>query len=131
MAHQTQVTGAISELTAAKALMEGLGYEVSRPLVAEVYDLLARDPANNEYYRVQVKTLRIRADRDNALVVFARKGNGQPYSPDECDYILAVDGNRAFMFECTGQAEYWATETSASKRWIELTAVTKNEAEAV
>lgn len=121
MAHHTQVTGALSELTAAKALMEGLGYEVSRPLVPEVYDLLARDPANNQYYRVQVKTLRIRADRDNALVVFARKGNGQPYTTDDCDFIIGVDGQRAFMFECAGQAEYWATETSASKRWIELT----------
>ena len=122
MAYKTLVTGAISELVAAKALMEGLGYEVSRPLVAEVYDLLARDPLKNEYARVQVKTLRIRADRDNALVVYARKGDGKPYTRDEVDYIVAVDCDRAFMFECSGLSEYWSTEQSAKKRWVELTA---------
>jgi hypothetical protein len=120
MAHETQITGAISELTAAKLMMETLGYEVAKPLVQEVYDFLARDPANGKAYRVQVKTLRIRADRDNALVVMAKKGNGKPYSPDECDYIIAVDGSRAFMFECTGKSEYWSTEQTAKKRWIEL-----------
>ena len=35
------------------------------------------------------------------------------------------------MFECVGQREYWATEASASQRWIELTAVNENETEAV
>jgi hypothetical protein len=102
-------------------MMETLGYEVAKPLVPEVYDFLARDPVNGKAYRIQVKTLRIRADRDNALVVYARKGNGNAYTKDEVDYIVGVDGNRAFMFECTGFAEYWATETSAGKRWIELT----------
>lgn len=120
MAHETQITGAISELTAAKLLMESLGYEVAKPLVPEVYDFLARDPANGKAYRIQVKTLRIRTDRDNALVVYARKGNGQAYSRDEVDYIIGVDGNRAFMFECVGQAEYWSTEQSAKKRWVAL-----------
>lgn len=122
MAHFTQVTGALSELTAAKALMEGLGYEVSRPLVPEVYDLLARDPANNRYYRIQVKTLRVRTDRDNALVVIARKGNGKAYTTADCDYIIGVDGQRAFMFECRGCAEYWSTEHTAKTRWVQLTA---------
>jgi hypothetical protein len=120
MAHGTQITGAISELVAAKALMEGMGWEVAKPLVPEVYDYLARDPISGDAFRVQVKTLRIRADRDNALVVFARKGNGKPYSPSECDYIVAVDKNRAFMFECTGQSEYWSTEQTAKRRWVEI-----------
>ena len=131
MAYQTLVTGAISELVAAKALMEGLGYEVSRPLVPEVYDLLARDPEKNKYLRVQVKTLRIRDDRDNALVVYARKGNGKAYTRDEVDFIVAVDGNRAFMFECEGLTEYWSTEQSAKTRWVELSAIKTTEAEAV
>lgn len=129
MAHETQITGALSEITAKRALM-ALGWETAQPDIAEVYDLVARDPISREWKTIQVKTLRVREDRDNALVIYGRKGNGQPYSPAECDYIIGVDGQRAFMFECTGQAEYWATETSASKRWIELTA-TKNEAEAV
>lgn len=120
MAHETQVTGAISELMAAKLLMESLGYEVAKPLVPEVYDFLARDPANGKAYRIQVKTLRVRSDRDNALVVYARKGNGQPYTTDDCDYIIGVDGNRAFMFECVGYSEYWSTEQSAKTRWLEL-----------
>ena len=101
-------------------MMTQLGYEVSKPLVDEAYDLLARDPANGRYIRAQVKTLRIREDRDNALVVVARKGNGQAYTPDEVDVIIGVDGNRAFMFECDGKTEYWSTEQSAKKRWILL-----------
>jgi hypothetical protein len=128
MAHETTVTGAISELTAAKLLMETLGYEVARPLCPEVYDLLAWDPVNAKAYRIQVKTLRIRTDRANALVVYTRKNNGLPYTKEETDYIIGVDKNRAFMFECTGQTEYWSTEQSAKKRWIELN---NTEAEAV
>ena len=121
MAHSTQITGAVSELTAAKLLMETMGYEVAKPLVDEVYDLLARDPANGKSIRIQVKTLRVRTDRDNALVIYAKKGNGKPYTPDEVDYIVGVQNNRAFMFECTGLTEYWSTEQTAKKRWIELT----------
>ena len=120
MAHETQITGAISELVAAKLMMETLGYEVARPLCPEVYDFLARDPVNGKAHRVQVKTLRIRTDRDNQLVVYAKKGNGKPYTPEEVDLIIGVDGNRAFMFECTGLTEYWSTEQTAKKRWIEL-----------
>ncbi len=101
--------------------MTQMGYEVAKPLVPEVYDFLARDPLNGEVYRVQVKTLRVRADRDNALVVYARKGNGEPYTSDETDYIIGVDGNRAFMFDCTGLTEYWSTEQTAEKRWVKLT----------
>jgi hypothetical protein len=131
MAHETQITGAISELVAAKLLMETLGYEVAKPLVPEVYDFLARDPINGKAYRIQVKTLRIRTDRDNALVVYARKGNGNAYTKDEVDYIIGVDGNRAFMFECVGHAEYWSTEQTAKKRWIELGSDITTQMEAV
>ncbi len=120
MAHETQITGAISEMRAAELLMSRMGYEVSKPLVDEVYDFLARDPLSGVTFRIQVKTLRIRNDRDGNLVVYARKGNGDPYTPEEVDYIVGVDGNRAFMFECTGLSEYWATETSARKRWLLL-----------
>lgn len=100
--------------------MTQLGYEVSKPLLDEVYDLLARDPTNNAVYKIQVKTLRIREDRDNALVVVARKGNGQAYTPDEVDYIIGVNSDHAYMFECTGISEYWSTETSAKTRWLRL-----------
>jgi len=100
--------------------MESLGYEVAKPLVPEVYDFLARDPLNGESYRIQVKTLRIRSDRDNALVVYAKRGDGKPYTKEDVDYIVGVDGNRAFMFECEGHSEYWSTEQTAKKRWILL-----------
>lgn len=114
------MTGAISELTAASLMMSQLGYEVAKPLVPEVYDLLARDPANGEVYRVQVKTLRIRKDRDNALVVYTRKSNGKAYTAEEVDLIIGVNGDRAFMFDCEGLTEYWSTEQTARKRWITL-----------
>lgn len=134
MAYSTSITGGISELTAARALMS-VGYEVSKPIVPEVYDLLIRDPNNGRTYTVQVKTMFVREDRNNALVVYTRKGDGKPYG-SEVDYFVAVYGDKAYLFENTHQGEYWATEASASKRWIELTAVNEineesNEAEAV
>jgi len=128
LAHDTQVTGVVSELTAAKLLMTSLGYEVAKPFAPEVYDLLARDPVNGKAYRIQVKTLRVRTDRDNALVVYARKGNGKPYTKSDCDYIIGVKGNRAYMFECEGLTEYWSTEQTSKKRWILLE---NNESESV
>ncbi|MDQ0174437.1 hypothetical protein J2S08_000268 [Bacillus chungangensis] len=85
----------------------------------EVYDFLARDPANGRVYRVQVKTMHFREDR-RSLVVYARKGNGEPYTKDEVDYIIGIDNDRAFMFECEGQKEYWSTEQTVSRRWIQL-----------
>jgi len=121
MAHETQVTGKVSEMTAARALLAN-GWEVADPVVAEVYDLVAKDPANGEWYTVQIKTLRKRSDRNNELVVYARKGNGQPYQPQDCDYIIGVDGDTAYMFECRGISEYWSSEATAKKRWIKLTA---------
>lgn len=122
IAHVTQITGAVSEMTAASLMMSQLGYEVSKPLVDEVYDLLARDPANGDYLRVQVKTLNVRADRNGALVVVARKGNGKAYTADEVDLIVGVSGDHAYMFECTGLSEYWSTEQSAKTRWLRLAA---------
>ncbi|AWC29103.1 group I intron-associated PD-(D/E)XK endonuclease [Bacillus cytotoxicus] len=126
MAHETTVKGGCSELRVALALLN-LGWEVAKPLIPEVYDLVARDPLNKQWYKIQVKTIRVRQDRDNALVVRATKGNDQAYTSEDCDYIAGVEGDRVFMFECAGQREYWATKTSASQRWIELTAVTNNE----
>lgn len=130
MAHETQVTGALSEHFAAIALLNA-GYEVSKPVVPEVYDYTVRDPLNKRYYRVQVKTLRIRADRDNALVVYAKKGNGEPYTTADTDYIIGVDlaNQRCYMFECRGVSEYWSTEESAKERWIELNIFENNESE--
>lgn len=132
MAHESMVTGALSEHFAAIALLNA-GYEVSKPVLPEVYDFSIRDPLNGNHYRVQVKTLRIRADRDNALVVMAKKGNGEAYTTEDTDYIIGVDlvNQRCYMFECRGCSEYWSTEETAKTRWISLDIFESNESEAV
>ncbi|MCM3314852.1 group I intron-associated PD-(D/E)XK endonuclease [Psychrobacillus sp. MER TA 17] len=123
MAHSTERTGAYSELVAMTALTAN-GYTVSKPFTKEKYDLIAEDPLGHTA-RYQVKTIHRRADRNNDLVVFATTGGGKRYSQSDFDYFIAVLGDeneppRAFLFENTGQREYWATESRAAKRWVEL-----------
>ncbi|PAE24025.1 group I intron-associated PD-(D/E)XK endonuclease [Bacillus sp. 7894-2] len=120
MAHETQVKGTISELTAAMALLSN-GWEVSFPAVDEVYDLVIRDPLTNEFKTAQVKTIRRREDRGNEMVVYSKKGNGEAYTPQDSDYIIGVEGQDVYMFECSGKREYWAKDSSAAKRWIRFT----------
>jgi hypothetical protein len=120
MAHETQVTGAVSELTAAMALLSN-GYEVARPLVPEKYDLIIRDPLTNDKFTVQVKTIRRRTDRSNEMVVYATNGKGEAYQPQDCDLLIGIEGDTAYMFECTGIKEYWASDTTAAKRWVKFT----------
>jgi hypothetical protein len=131
LAHFTQVTGAVSELKTMQALMSN-GWEVASPAVAEVYDLVAKDPLSNEWRTIQVKTARVREDRGGAIVIYAKKGNGQAYSTDECDLIAGVLGDTVYLFENRGIGEYWSSEATAAQRWIELTAINENnESEAV
>jgi hypothetical protein len=120
MAHGTQVTGAISELTVARALLSN-GWEVSAPMVDEVYDLVARDPLTKDFKTIQVKTIRRRRDRNNELVIYATNGKGEPYTPDTCDYLVGVEGDTVYMTECVGIKEYWASDAAASKRWVKFT----------
>lgn len=124
MAHLTEVVGVYSELAAEMALLAN-GYVVSRPRTAEAYDLKAEDPLTGEEVKIQVKTIRVREDRDDDWVVYARKGNGEPYVKSDADYIIGVlvdEGcpPRVYMFENREIGEYWASETRASKRWVEL-----------
>lgn len=124
MAHITEVVGTYSELAAEMALLAN-GYVVSRPSTAEVFDLKAEDPRTGEELKIQVKTIHIRADRGNDWVIYSRKGNGEPYVKSEADYIIGVlvdEGYppRVWMFENREIGEYWASETRASKRWVEL-----------
>lgn len=121
MAHQTQVRGTVSELTAARALLSN-GWDVAFPVVDEVYDIIARDPFTNEFKTIQVKTIRRRVDRGNDLVVYATNGKGEPYKPEDVDYIVGVEGDTVYMFECEGKKEYWATDTSAARRWVRFNA---------
>lgn len=122
MAHKTQVTGTLSELTAARALLAN-GWEVSLPAVDEVYDIVAKDPVDSEFKSIQVKTIRRRKDRNNEMVVYATNGKGEPYDPADCDYIVGVEENTVYMFENTGLKEYWRTDVSAAKRWVKLSEI--------
>lgn len=119
MAHQTQVTGTLSELLAAASLLEN-GWEVAIPAASEVYDLVGKDPVNGKWYTFQVKTIRRRTDRKGELVVYAKKGNGDAYSLEDCDYLLGVLDDSVFMFENRGLREYWASDEAAETRWVRL-----------
>ena len=120
MAHETQVKGKLSEITVVKALLAN-GWEVAEPSVDEIYDIVAKDPLNGEWKTFQVKTIRRRRDRNNEMVIYATDGGGKPYQPQDCDYIVGVEGDIAYVTECTGIREYWATDKAASERWVRLT----------
>lgn len=124
IAHITETTGKYSELAARLALLAN-GWTVHKSETDEAYDILARDPINGEYAKIQVKTVRQRMDRGGDLVVYAKKGNGTTYDLADADYIVGVwaqDGEmpRVFMFENRLCGEYWAREATASERWVEL-----------
>ena len=126
MAHISSVTGKVSELTAAMALLN-IGWEVAMPVVDEVYDLVGKDPANGEWATMQVKTLRKRTDRDGTwYVINGARGNGENYSADEIDYMLGVDAETGdvYMTECRNLSEYWQRPggDGAKYRWVKLTA---------
>ena len=123
------MTGKYSELIARASLLAN-GWRVHTSDTEEAYDILATDPVSSEHVRIQVKTIRQRIDRIKRdgtvdLVVYAKKGNGEPYDQSDADAIigvLAVDGEvpRVYMFENRGIGEYWASEQRAAERWIEL-----------
>jgi hypothetical protein len=124
MAHLTEVVGKYSEVVAELALLAN-GFAVSYPQLAEPYDFKAADPLTGDELKIQVKTIRKRADRNNDLVVYATNGKGARYEQSDVDYFIGVLGEegevpRVFMFENRGLREYWASESRASKRWVEL-----------
>jgi hypothetical protein len=109
------------------------GWITSKPDTDESYDVVARDPLNHEWKTFQVKSIRIRADRGNELVIMARKGNGEPYSQSDADYIIGVLGAeegtlpRVYMFVNRGLGEYWSTQQRAEQRWVRLPIDTQRE----
>jgi hypothetical protein len=124
MAYKTETIGKFSELIAMASLMANGWQAVGKPETEEAFDISARDPLG-KFVTFQVKTMKIRGDRKGELVVQTRNGKGRGYSPAEVDYIIGVlgaDGEkpRVWMFENTGQQEYWASEQTAAKRWVEL-----------
>lgn len=120
MAHETQVTGKLSEMTVARALIAN-GWEVSDPIVDEIYDLVAKDPLTGDFKTIQVKTIRRRSDRNNEMVMYATNGKGNAYQPQDCDYIAGVEGDNVYLTECRGIKEYWASDKAASDRWVKFT----------
>lgn len=123
-AHSSEVVGKYSELVARIALMAS-GWTVHKAETEEAYDILACDPLTGNYVKIQVKTIRQRADRGGDLVIYAKKGNGTTYDRAEVDYVVgiwAADGEipRVYMLENRMLGEYWASEATASQRWIEL-----------
>lgn len=119
MAHISQSIGAHSELRAQAALLAN-GYEIAKPIVPEVYDLVARCPYSGRWLTFQVKTARIREDRGGAIVVDAKRANGRVYSRLEADYIIGVVGEDVYLIENRELGEYWVTPENINRRWRRL-----------
>lgn len=111
------------------------GWTVATTDTDEPFDLVAKDPANGEWYTFQVKTVRVRKDRGGEYVVNARKSDGSVYSKSDVDYFIGVlvpDGEdvpRVWMFENRGISEYWAAAERADKRWVSLPIAITNKEE--
>ena len=120
MASESTNIGTHSELRVMTALLAN-GYEVSKPIAPEPYDLTVRDPRSGEHFRVQVKTARVREDRDGAIVVTARKSNGQTYTREECDYLAGVTEDAVYLIPNVEQTEYWAKPDLVDAKWTRLT----------
>ena len=123
-AHASEVIGKYSEVIA-KAALIAAGFEVAETETDEPYDFVAKDPLNGEWATFQCKTIRIRHDRGGEMVISAKNGRGDGYDKTDVDYIIGVlaengEVPRVFYFENRGCREYWASEQSASKRWVEL-----------
>lgn len=126
MAHSSTLTGGVSE-SIAQAMFMRHGFSVFTSLVPEAYDLIVggKDAeGNNEMFTVQVKTLKIRHDREGQLVVKGAGGDRKPYSKSDVDYLFGVHlpTNTGFLIPNTEQVEYWAKDfETARKKWTEFT----------
>lgn len=123
-AHVTEITGMYSELAARLALI-GNGWVVHTSETRESYDILATEPLTGEFKRIQVKTIKIRDDRRDDFVIYARKSNGEPYRKSDADLIIGVlvaEGEvpRVWIFENRELTEYWCGQARAAERWVEL-----------
>lgn len=130
MAHYSQLTGYTSEKIVELGLMT-MGWQVSRPVVDESYDLLVHKPDTppDQFLRLQVKTIRRRDDRKNEMVIYATNGRKRPYTKDDCDYLVGVEGTTFYFVPCIGQQEYWASDEKAAQKWerfeLDLSKTTK------
>jgi hypothetical protein len=119
VANETLTKGKYAELLAATALLAN-GWTVAEPLALEPFDLVARDPVNGRWHRIQVKTARRRDDRNGEIVVYAKKSNGAVYTRDDCDLIIGVVDDEVYMFPNRELSEYWVHPNTIESRWTKL-----------
>lgn len=123
MAHVSSLTGSISESLAAAMLMEN-GFSVFTSLVPEAYDLIAvgtLEDGKKETFRIQVKTIKIRNDREGQIVVRGANQKGVPYSTDDVDYLFGIYGTRGYLIPNNNQVEYWSSNfEAAANKWTEF-----------
>lgn len=113
--------GRSSELLAMYALLSK-GYIVLEPTVpAEPFDMAITKQGSNTISRIQVKKIieRTRDGRDY-YVIRGMRGNGKPYTTDDCDFMLGIIGKKAFLTPCRGISEYWVRKEDASEKWTEI-----------
>lgn len=113
--------GRHSELLAMSALIAA-GYVVMEPTLPEPFDIgIMERGGNHDLKRVQVKTI-IERERNGVAyyVIRGLKNSGKPYTTADCDYMLGIAGDKAYLTECTGLTEYWCKKSEASEKWKEL-----------
>src|SRR5699024_12066493 len=124
-AHESTRRGGVSEALA-HAMFLANGFSVFTSVVPESADLIVvgkGEDGKNRTFTVQVKTLKIRRDREGHLVVKGASSDGLAYSIDEVDYILGVHfpTHTAFLIQNNCQTDYclknWDT---ATKKWTKF-----------
>jgi hypothetical protein len=117
--HSTITKGRHSELLAQTALLAN-GWSVSEPIAPEAFDLVARAPGETEWVRIQIKSARVRDDRNGEIVCYARKNNGKPYDADDCDLFIAVLNGDVYLFANRSISEYWVSAANITEKWTKL-----------
>lgn len=113
--------GRHSELLAMSALIAA-GYVVMEPTLPEPFDIgIMERGGNHDLKRVQVKTI-IERERNGVAyyVIRGLKNSGKVYDRSDCDYMLGIAGDKAYLTECMGLTEYWCKKSEASEKWKEL-----------
>lgn len=122
MAHESSLVGSVSESVAAAILMDN-GFSVFTALVPESYDLIAvgtNEDGTKSFFKIQVKTVKIRNDREGQLVIKGTNGSNKPYSTDDVDYLFGVYGTLGFLVPNSSKTEYWCNDfESARQKWTE------------
>ena len=125
MAHESTNIGGAAE-SVAKAIFLMNGFSVAEMVVPEPYDLIVGGKDGNGdavRFTVQVKTLKVRNDREGQLVVRGASQDGTPYSKQEVDYLFGVDlrNNVGYLIRNSEQSEYWSKDLeTARNKWTEL-----------